>query len=171
MNAMSMMTTAASKTYRQHGLRATMVVGLLIGTVFATGLLLLHVQLRFATDDLKRETRNLQKERNRLENEYSQLESRLEALKTGDRILDHAREMGMVNYDSAQAGTLKVSKARAQDWAGCEPAWSAGSPASERIEFASQNETQRAEKVELFLNALRLKSDKDDIKAQDGASG
>ena len=171
MNAMSMMTTIASRTYRQHGLRATIVVGLLIGTVFASGLLLLHVQLRFATDDLKRETRNLQKERGRLDNQYSQLESRLEALKTGDRILNHARELGMINYDSTQAETLKVSKARAQDWLDCEPAWTAGSPASERIEFASQSETQRAEKVALFLNALRLKSDKDEINAQDGASG
>jgi cell division protein FtsL len=171
MNAMSMMTTAASKTYRRHGLRATMVVGLLIGTVFATGLLLLHVQLRFATDDLKRETRNLQKERSRLDNEYNQLESRLETLKTGDRILNHARELGMINYDSTQAETLKVSMARARDWLECEPAWTAGSPTAERLEFASQSETQRAEKVELFLNALRLKTDKDEIRAQDGASG
>jgi hypothetical protein len=168
---MSMLTTAASRTYRPQGLRATAALGLVAGTVVATGLLLLHVQLRFAIDDLKRETRDLQKERARLDNEYSQAESSLEALKTGDRILNRAREMGMINYDSTQAGTLKVSKSRMEEWLACDPAWSAGSPASERIQFADRLEDKGAEKVEAFLNAIRLKSGKDKVDSRKDASG
>ncbi len=170
MKRRSRSTATASRAYRPNALRFASALRLVAGTAVAVSLLLLHVQLRFSIDDLKRETRNLQKERARLDNEYSQLESSLEALKTGDRILDHAREMGMINYDSTQAGTLKVSAGRKEDWRACEPAWSAGIPASEKIRFASKLEDESAEKVEAFLNAIRLKSGKSKTEADQGAS-
>jgi len=157
---MSMLTQAATETYRPAGLRATAVVGLVAMTVAATILLLLHVQLRFAISDLNIQTRKLQKEMNGkdgLENRRAPLRSKVEGLKAGDRILKYATEvLGMVPYDPAQAATLTLSNQRLQTWRECK-----ASPGPEERSHATRQVAGNApkgggrESIETMLQALK----------------
>ena len=157
---MSMLTKATVGAYRPTGLRATAVMGLVAMTVAATALLLLHVQLRFAISDLKIQTRSLQKDKEALESRRNQLRSTLEELKSGQRILDHAKEaLGMVPYDPGQAATLTLSSERRNAWRDCEPdtATPAGlGPARQVAENAIKE--RGVESIETILEALKTKT-------------
>lgn len=151
---MSMMTRAATMKTRSNRPRAVTVIGVLLVVAGLTGLLLLHIQLRFAIKDLKMESRAFQKRKVKLESQLSQLTSRLEELKRGERVFSYAREtLGMVPYEPSGEGVMLVDSKRLKEWRECDI------ESDSRRRPAETAASRGVESVEKLLNALKARRD------------
>lgn len=67
-----------------------------------------QLALQFGLSDLRQETTRLQSQKLELRNQINRLRSSVGRLKQGDRLIEHARELGMVPYNLADVERLRV---------------------------------------------------------------
>lgn len=67
-----------------------------------------QLALQFGLSDLRQETTRLQSQKLELRNQINRLRSSVGRLKQGDRLIEHAREMGMVSYNLADVERMSV---------------------------------------------------------------
>lgn len=85
-------------------------------TAFGVG----QLSLKFAVNDLEQETTRLQHRKMALLSQISLLRGEVESAKRGDHLLEHAREMGMIEYAPASWERVVVAQDIRERYAGVE---------------------------------------------------
>lgn len=110
------MTPSMSRCHRRRStepaLPASKTLFVLYVAALALACALGQLHLRFALDDLSRETRRLQISKSEIRSEVNLLRSEVESRKQEDRLLQYARmELGMVRYSPAELERVTVDAA------------------------------------------------------------
>ena len=85
-------------------------------TAFGVG----QLSLKFAVNDLEQETTRLQQQKMELRSQISLLRGEVESRKRGDRLLEYAREMGMIEYAPASWERVVVAQDIRERYEGVE---------------------------------------------------
>ncbi len=78
---------------------------------------LAQLSLKFSLSDLERETRLLQSEREELQSRINRTKSDVARLEQGDRLVEHARERGMIEFVVADVEHLSIDRELEQTFA------------------------------------------------------
>lgn len=137
---MSKLSKCASRPTRRSALSVRRIGGVVVMAGVAFTFCLAQLSLKFSLSDLERETRVLQREREDLQSRINRLKGDVARLEQGDRLVQRARDLGMVEFVVADVERMAVdpeivteyaiARAEFEDSGGRESA-----PAAEPAEF------------------------------------
>lgn len=105
---MSKLSKYAQQDRRNPDLPFQRVMAVVTVAAISFGFCLAQLSLKFSLSDLQRETRTLQAQRIELQSRINRTKSDVARLEKGDRLMEHAREMGMVQYTVADVETFTI---------------------------------------------------------------
>lgn len=105
---MSKLSRCSSLSRKKSALTPKNVVAVLAGAGVLLGLGVAQLYLQFSLSDARQETTRLQMHKLELQTRINRLRSDVARLKQGDRLIEYARQLGMVNYELAEVERIEV---------------------------------------------------------------
>lgn len=105
---MSKLSKCATRPVRRSPLSLRRIGRILMLAGVAFVFCLAQLSLKFSLSDLERETRVLQREREELQSRINRLKGDVARLQQGDRLVQKARELGMVEFVVADVERMSV---------------------------------------------------------------
>lgn len=105
---MSKLSKYANHARRPSVLPARRVAGVLLLAATGLSFCLAQLSLQFSVSDLHRETRNLQTQRLELQSRINRIKSDVARLEKGDRLVERAQQLGMVEFVVADVERFTV---------------------------------------------------------------
>lgn len=105
---MSKLSKCAGRPARRSSLPVRRIGGVMVMAGVAFAFCLAQLSLKFSLSDLERETRVLQREREDLRSRINRLKGDVARLEQGDRLVQRARELGMVEFVVADVERMSV---------------------------------------------------------------